>query len=65
MEATFKKFNPHFSFKYSFTDQEFANLYKAENTGSTLSGYFAFLAVFISCLGLFGLAAFMAEQRTK
>ena len=65
MEASFKRFNPHFPFKYSFTDQEFANLYKAENTVSKLSGYFAFLAIFISCLGLFGLAAFTAEQRTK
>lgn len=65
LEASFKKFNPHFPLKYSFTDQEFANLYKAENTVSKLSSYFAFLAIFISCLGLFGLAAFMAEQRTK
>ena len=65
MEASFKKFNPHFPFKYAFTDQEFANLYKAENTVSKLSGYFAFLAIFISCLGLFGLATFTAEQRTK
>ncbi|WP_018617748.1 ABC transporter permease [Spirosoma luteum] len=65
MEASFKQFNPHFPFKYSFTDQEFANLYKAENTVSKLSSYFAFLAIFISCLGLFGLAAFTAEQRTK
>ena len=65
LEAGFKKFNPRFPFKYSFTDQEFGNLYKAENTVSTLSSYFAFLAIFISCLGLFGLAAFTAEQRTK
>ncbi len=65
MEAVHKKFNPHFPFKYSFTDQEFANLYKAENTIGRLASYFAFLAIFISCLGLFGLAAFTAEQRTK
>ncbi|GAB4020823.1 ABC transporter permease [Spirosoma koreense] len=65
MEEVFKKFNPRFPFKYNFTDQEFANLYKAENTVSKLSSYFAFLAIFISCLGLFGLAAFTAEQRTK
>ena len=65
MEASFKQFNPYFPVKYAFTDQEFANLYKAENTVSKLSGYFAFLAIFISCLGLFGLAAFTAEQRTK
>ncbi len=65
MEAVFKQFNPNFPFKYFFTDQEFANSYKAENTVSKLSNYFAFLAIFISCLGLFGLAAFTAEQRTK
>ncbi|GAB3693334.1 ABC transporter permease [Spirosoma flavus] len=65
MEAAFKKFNPRFPFKYSFTDQEFGNLYKAENTVSKLASYFAFLAIFISCLGLFGLATFTAEQRTK
>ncbi|GAB4029106.1 ABC transporter permease [Spirosoma gilvum] len=65
MESLHKKFNPHFPFKYLFTDQEFGNLYKAENTVSKLASYFAFLAIFISCLGLFGLAAFTAEQRTK
>lgn len=65
MEKVFKQFNPNFPFKYLFTDQEFANSYKAENTVSKLSNYFAFLAIFISCLGLFGLAAFTAEQRTK
>ncbi|OIN56295.1 ABC transporter permease [Arsenicibacter rosenii] len=65
MEKVFKQFNPNFPFKYYFTDQEFANSYKAENTVSKLSNYFAFLAIFISCLGLFGLAAFTAEQRTK
>lgn len=65
MEKVFKQFNPNFPFKYLFTDLEFANSYKAENTVSKLSNYFAFLAIFISCLGLFGLAAFTAEQRTK
>ncbi len=65
LEAIFRKFNPRFPFKYAFTDQEYANLYKAENTVGQLSRYFAFLAIFISCLGLFGLAAFTAEQRTK
>jgi ABC-type antimicrobial peptide transport system permease subunit len=65
MEAVYKKFNSHFPFKYLFTDQEFADRYKAENTIGKLSSYFAFLAIFISCLGLFGLAAFTAEQRTK
>ena len=52
-------------FKYHFADEEFGNLYKAETVVGKLSNYFAFLAIFISCLGLFGLAAFTAEQRTK
>ena len=65
MEKTFKKFNPRFPFEYKFTDQEFANNYKGENVVSKLANYFAFLAIFISCLGLFGLAMFTAEQRTK
>lgn len=65
MEAAYKKFNPRFPFSYKFTDQEFANQYKGENVVSKLANYFAFLAIFISCLGLFGLAMFTAEQRTK
>jgi putative ABC transport system permease protein len=65
MEKLFKKFNPGFPFKYYFADQEIANRYKAEHTVSKLSRYFAFLAIFISCLGLFGLVTFTAEQRTK
>jgi putative ABC transport system permease protein len=65
MEKVFKKFNPGFPFKYYFTDDEIANRYKAEQTVSKLSRYFAFLAIFISCLGLFGLVTFTAEQRIK
>lgn len=65
MEKTFKKFNPGFPFKYYFTDDEIAKNYKAEHTVSKLSRYFAFLAIFISCLGLFGLVTFTAEQKTK
>ncbi len=65
MEKAFKKFNPRFPFSYKFTDQEFAAQYKGENVVSKLANYFAFLAIFISCLGLFGLAMFTAEQRTK
>ena len=65
MEKTFKTFNPGFPFRYYFTDEELRNNYKAENTVSKLSRYFAFLAIFISCLGLFGLVMFTAEQRTK
>lgn len=65
MEKTFKQFNPGFPFKYYFTDDEIAKNYKSEFTVSKLSRYFAFLAIFISCLGLFGLVTFTAEQRTK
>ncbi|WAC09919.1 ABC transporter permease [Dyadobacter pollutisoli] len=65
IEKLFKRYSPGIPFKYHFADEEFGNLYKAENVVSKLSNYFAFLAIFISCLGLFGLAAFTAEQRTK
>ncbi|HET6766234.1 MAG TPA: FtsX-like permease family protein, partial [Chitinophagaceae bacterium] len=65
MEKVFRKFNPGFPFKYYFTDDEIAKNYKAEHTVSKLSWYFAFLAIFISCLGLFGLVTFTAEQKTK
>ncbi len=65
MEKTFKQFNPAFPFKYYFTDEEISKNYKAEHTVSKLSRYFAFLAIFISCLGLFGLVTFTAEQRIK
>ena len=57
--------NPGSSFKYNFLDESLNSLYKSEqNFGSVISG-FALFAVFISCLGLFGLAAFTIEQRTK
>ena len=65
LETTCKALNPRFPFTFLFSDQEFAKLYKSEQVVSKLSNYFAFLAIFISCLGLFGLATFTAEQRTK
>ncbi|MGB4902871.1 MAG: FtsX-like permease family protein, partial [Saprospiraceae bacterium] len=65
LEKMYKQFNPAFPFKYSFTDEEIAKNYKSEQTVGKLSKYFAFLAIFISCLGLFGLATFTAEQRIK
>src|SRR4029077_5258684 len=52
-------------FKYYFADEELLKNYKAEYTVSKLSRYFAFLAIFISCLGLFGLVTFTAEQKIK
>ncbi|MGO4291673.1 FtsX-like permease family protein [Chitinophaga sp. RAB17] len=60
-----KNVNPNFPFTYQFSDQEYAKLYRSEEMVSQLCNYFAFLAIFISCLGLFGLAMFTAAQRTK
>jgi putative ABC transport system permease protein len=59
------KFNPGFAFDYKFQDEQYAKLYSAELQVSALSKYFAGFAVIISCLGLFGLAAFTAERRNK
>jgi len=61
----YTSYNPGFSFDYKFQDQEYAKMYAAEQRVATLSGYFASMAVLISCLGLFGLATFTAERRLK
>jgi putative ABC transport system permease protein len=60
-----RQLNPAFPFSYRFSENEYQKLYKSEMVIDTLSNYFAFLAILISCLGLFGLAIFTAEQRTK
>lgn len=65
MEKAAKKINPKFPFEYKFLDEEFEKQYRSEQVVSQLSTYFALLTIFICCLGLFGLAAFTAEQRTK
>ncbi len=65
LEQFYKNFNPGFSFDYKFLDQEYQAQYNAEKRVATLSKYFAGLAILISCLGLFGLAAFTAERRLK
>jgi ABC-type antimicrobial peptide transport system permease subunit len=57
--------NPGYPFEYRFLNDEFAQQFKTETLTGKLSGVFAALAVFISCLGLFGLAAYAAERRTK
>ncbi len=57
--------NPKFPFTYQFADQEYQKLYKSEEVIGRLSDWFAFLAIFISCLGLLGVAMFTAEQRRK
>jgi putative ABC transport system permease protein len=63
--AVFNKYAPAYPYTYSFEDQEYAAKFKLEVLVGKLSGIFAGLAILISCLGLFGLAAYMAEQRTK
>lgn len=65
LEQLHKKINPDFIFNYQFADEEYASLYKSEQVVKQLSGYFAFLAIFISSLGLLGLVIFTSEQRTK
>lgn len=57
--------NPTEPFEYSFLDQDFQKNYEGENRLSALIRYFMIIAIIICCLGLFGLAAFSAEQRTK
>jgi putative ABC transport system permease protein len=57
--------NPQFPFSYGFLDQELANLYKGEREMSSIFNLFAGLALVISCLGLYGLSAYLAQQRTR
>jgi putative ABC transport system permease protein len=64
-EAVFKKYNPEFPFNYKFVDEEYAKKFDNEKRTATLAALFAALTIFISCLGLFGLAAYMAENRIK
>lgn len=65
IESVFKKYNPEQPFGYQFVDEDYAKKFGNEERIATLSGFFALLAIFISCLGLFGMASFVAEQRTK
>ncbi len=64
-EAIFKKYNPEYPFEYKFIDEEYSRKFKAEERTGTLAALFAGLTIFISCLGLFGLATYMAENRIK
>ncbi len=57
--------SPEFPFDYTFLDESFGSLYRAEERMGTIFGSFTGLAIVISCLGLFGLASFMAERRTR
>ncbi|MEO7802714.1 MAG: FtsX-like permease family protein, partial [Ginsengibacter sp.] len=65
VESIFKKNVPGMPFEYKFVDEEYSKKFEAETRIGRLSSFFAILAVLISCLGLFGLASFVAEQRTK
>ncbi|WP_299111664.1 ABC transporter permease [uncultured Winogradskyella sp.] len=65
IEAVLKKHNPAYPFEYTFIDEAFDAKFKNEQLVGELSQIFAILAILISCLGLFGLAAYTAEQRRK
>jgi sterol desaturase/sphingolipid hydroxylase (fatty acid hydroxylase superfamily) len=65
IEATFKKIIPDVPFDFKFADIEYNTKFAAEERIGSLAAFFATLAIFISCLGLFGLSSFTAEQRTK
>ena len=65
LETIYNKLNPKFPFSHQFADEEYASLYTSEKVIGKLSNYFAFLAIFISCLGLLGLVIFTAQQRTQ
>jgi putative ABC transport system permease protein len=65
LASLYKQLNPNFQFSYTFSEEEYNKLYNDEQVIGKLSDGFAFLAIFISCLGLLGLAMFTAEQRIK
>ena len=65
LQQLYKAYNPGFILDYRFLNEDYQELYAAEQRVAVLSRYFAGLAVLISCLGLFGLAAFTAERRVK
>ena len=65
LEKISRQLNPAYPFSYNFLDKDLANLYRGEQRLGMLFNIFAVLAIFISCMGLYGLSAFMAEQRTK
>lgn len=65
LKTVFEKYNPESPFSYKFVDEEYAKKFVIEERISSGATFFAVLAIFISCLGLFGLASFVAEKRTK
>jgi predicted permease len=65
LSETWNGIVPDYPFEYNFLDESFEELYESEKQMSAITNYFTILGIFIACLGLFGLAAFMAERRTK
>src|SRR6185436_10136224 len=65
IEKVMKAYNPDYPFEYTFMDAEFDKLFKTEVLTQKLAGVFGILAVFISCLGLFGLASYTTQRRAK
>ena len=65
IEPVFSKHNPSSPFEYKFVDEEYGRKFAAEQRIGTLASFFTGLAIFISCLGIFGLATFVAERRKK
>ncbi len=65
IEGVFKKYNPEAPFEYKFVDEDYARKFNDEERIGKLASFFAALAIFISCLGIFGLASFVAEQKAK
>lgn len=65
MKSVFERYNPAYPFEYRFADEEYARKFNYEELVGNLAAIIAVLAIFISCLGLFGLSSFTAEQRVK
>src|SRR5450631_1357007 len=65
ISPVFAKYSPAEPFDYKFVDEEYDSRFQGESRIGELAGFFTVLAIFISCLGLFGLASFVAEQRTR
>ena len=64
-EAIFKKYNPNYPFNYEFVDEDYANKFTSEQRIEKLASLFTLLTILISCVGLFGLASYMAQNRIK
>lgn len=65
IQGIVKKYNPAFPYEYRFLDEDYGLLYRYYERQGKIFNYFAFVAIFVSCLGLFGLASFLAERKTK